>query len=459
MGVITRNSTHPKSAILAAILSLIIPGAGQVYEKKVYRGIALFFTVMSALAVVVWYGHAAWFIPVITLWLWVVWDAYSGLNGGAPIWICAILWLVMAYGIGWQVTEINFGSLFSNPERASSILSPMLNPDFLEEPSEKNTGWVEIEVPCSAQPPKQGTSTGSIKVSTDVACGLIGSPVKITITGMWPDMDGVVYWQIPQSTYAKRYNIKADSNGNAELAITVPPESLTASPDPTISQIHRLYVVQTKLLGGIEISKNGTYVIQGIFETLALAFLATTIGALLALPFGFLGAHNLMKGNVVTLAIYYIVRTIMNVVRSIESLIMAIIFVVIVGLGPFPGMLAITVHTIAALGKLYSEVIEGIDTGPIEAIRATGANWLQVIRYAVIPQIVPALTSLTIYRWDINVRSSTIIGFVGGGGIGFFLYQWILLADYRAVSTSFIAIAIVVVILDFFSARLRERLV
>jgi len=121
-------------------------------------------------------------------------------------------------------------------------------------------------------------------------------------------------------------------------------------------------------------------------------------------------------------------------------------------------LLAITIHTIAALGKLYSEVIEGIDTGPIEAIKATGADWTQVVRYAVIPQIVPTFTALTIYRWDINVRSSTIIGFVGGGGIGFFLWQWILLGDYRSLSSAFIAIAVVVIVLDFFSARLRERI-
>ncbi|WP_322805505.1 ABC transporter permease subunit, partial [Thermanaerothrix sp.] len=159
------------------------------------------------------------------------------------------------------------------------------------------------------------------------------------------------------------------------------------------------------------------------------------------------------------MGIYVVVRTILNVVRSIESLILAIIFVIIVGLGPFPGMLALALHTTAALGKLYSEVIEAIDPGPIEAIRATGANPLQVIRYAVIPQIIPPFTALTIYRWDINVRSSTIIGFVGGGGIGFFLYQWILIGDFRAVSASFIAIAAVVMVLDFFSAKLRERLV
>lgn len=211
--------------------------------------------------------------------------------------------------------------------------------------------------------------------------------------------------------------------------------------------------------GGIGLSENGQYIIRGITETLALALLATTLGALLALPISFLAARNLMSANAFTRGVYFAVRGVLNLTRSIESLLMAIIFVVIVGLGPFPGMLAITVHTAAALGKLFSEVIEGIDPGQIEAVRATGANWLQTIRYAVIPQVLPPFASLTIYRWDINVRSSTIIGFVGGGGIGFYLYQWILNQDFRAVSASFIAIALVVIAMDYFSAKVRARLI
>jgi phosphonate transport system permease protein len=149
----------------------------------------------------------------------------------------------------------------------------------------------------------------------------------------------------------------------------------------------------------------------------------------------------------------------LNVTRSIEALIVAIVFVIIVGLGPFAGLMALVVHSVAALAKLYSEVIEGIDPGPIEAMRATGANWLQVVRYGVIPQIVPPFTAFTIYRWDINVRMSTIVGFVGGGGIGFYLVQWIQINQMGAVSAAIIAIAVVVVTLDYFSARLRERLV
>ncbi|MCW1971106.1 MAG: phosphonate ABC transporter, permease protein PhnE [Anaerolineae bacterium] len=206
------------------------------------------------------------------------------------------------------------------------------------------------------------------------------------------------------------------------------------------------------------LSFNGGYILEGIQQTLGMALLATTFGAILAVPFGFLAARNLMSANIATRAIYTITRAVLNIARSIESLILAIVFVKVVGLGTFAGFIALTIHTIAALGKLFSEIIEAIDPGPIEAIRSTGATWLQTVRYAVIPQIVPQFTALTIYRWDINVRTSTIIGLVGGGGIGFFLNQWIRNGDYRAVSASFIAIALIVVVMDFLSARIRAKL-
>ena len=130
---------------------------------------------------------------------------------------------------------------------------------------------------------------------------------------------------------------------------------------------------------------------------------------------------------------------------------------VVVGLGPFAGTLALTIHSIAALAKLYSEAIESIDPGPIEAIHGTGANWVQTVVFAVVPQIVPPFVSFTIYRWDINVRMSTIIGLVGGGGIGFLLVQWIRLLDYRAAGIAVWFIAVTVAILDYVSAEIRER--
>jgi phosphonate ABC transporter permease subunit PhnE len=159
------------------------------------------------------------------------------------------------------------------------------------------------------------------------------------------------------------------------------------------------------------------------------------------------------------LATYYVSRSLFNGIRSVEPLVMAIVFVVWVGIGPFAGSLALALHTVAALAKLYSEQVESILTGPVEAVTATGATRLQNVVYAVVPQIVPPYIAFTLYRWDINVRMSTIIGFAGGGGIGFLLQQNINLLQYRAASVQMLAIAVVVSTLDFVSARIRERIV
>jgi phosphonate transport system permease protein len=138
---------------------------------------------------------------------------------------------------------------------------------------------------------------------------------------------------------------------------------------------------------------------------------------------------------------------------------LGIVFVVWVGLGPFAGVMALMLHSIAALGKLFSEQVEGIAEGPVEAITATGANRLQTIAYAVIPQVVPPFVAFSFYRWDINVRLSTIIGFVGGGGIGFVLSQNIQQLRYQQASVMMIAIAIVVSALDYVSSHIRRRII
>jgi len=165
------------------------------------------------------------------------------------------------------------------------------------------------------------------------------------------------------------------------------------------------------------------------------------------------------QGVSVGMIVYYMARTLFNTLRSIEPLVMVIVFVVWVGFGPFAGSLALSLHTAASLAKLYSEQVESIATGPIEAVRATGATRMQTIIYGVVPQIVPPYLSFTMYRWDINVRMSTIIGFAGGGGIGFLLQQNINLLHYRDAAAQMLAIAIVVATMDWVSARLRERLV
>ena len=445
------------SDYLYGLLSLILPGLGQLLRRDYKRGIAVFFAVATAFFTVLWYDHTVWFCVIALLWAWNIWDAVA-MPKGAPISVAILLWLFMAYGIGWKVTSLDFKALFSNPARAESIISPMLRPDFIAKKTESIKGYVDIQINCSDSPPSGIRTENGITMTVSPTCARVTEPIIVTGTGFWPNSSITFRWVTPIGSIVNSKVLETDDQGSITYLLNVPPESLSAAPDPKMPLLHQVQFVQSRDIGGWEISKNGKFILQGLYETLALALLATFIGAILALPMGFLAARNLMSTNLFTKVIYFIARAILNIFRSVEALIMAIIFVVIVGLGPFPGMLAITVHTIAALGKLYSEVIEGIDPGPIEAIKATGANWLEVVRYAVIPQIVPAFTALTIYRWDINVRSSTIIGFVGGGGIGFFLYQWIMITDYSAVGAAFIAIAVVVVILDFFSAKLRESL-
>ncbi|MBZ0299401.1 MAG: ABC transporter permease subunit [Anaerolineae bacterium] len=196
-------------------------------------------------------------------------------------------------------------------------------------------------------------------------------------------------------------------------------------------------------LAGINIS---AYMLQIMIAGAVLGGLAGTLAGMKAtFPIG----EILYSGT----------RTILNALRSIEPLIMGLVFVIWVGIGPFAGVLALTLHSIASLGKLYSEQIENIDDGPIEALTSTGANRLQTIVYAVVPQIIPPYIAFTMYRWDINVRMSTIIGFVGGGGIGFLLQQQINLLRYRDAGVAVLAIAIVVSVLDYASASFRERII
>ena len=158
------------------------------------------------------------------------------------------------------------------------------------------------------------------------------------------------------------------------------------------------------------------------------------------------------------LTIYTATRSTLNALRSIEPIMMGFVFVIWVGLGPFAGIMALMLHSVADLGKLFSEQVEDIDDGPREAIRATGANDVQSVVYAVIPQITPHYIAYIFYRWDINVRLSTIIGFVGGGGIGFVLQQFLNQLRYPQASVMIVAIAIVVAALDFVSSSVRTRI-
>jgi phosphonate transport system permease protein len=194
-----------------------------------------------------------------------------------------------------------------------------------------------------------------------------------------------------------------------------------------------------------------------LLVTIFMAFMATFFGVVVAVPLSFLAARNLTQGWIGR-TIYFLVRATMSIIRSIEPIIWAILFIVWVTVGAFPGVLALFVHSVADLTKLYSERLESIDPGPVEAIRATGAPRLQVILYGIVPQIVNPYLSFTLYRWDINVRMATVIGLVGGGGIGQRLIEFTSLWRWSEASTLMLLIMLVVWLMDYASSRLRARL-
>ncbi|MBI5839867.1 MAG: phosphonate ABC transporter, permease protein PhnE [Chloroflexi bacterium] len=449
----------------SAIASALIPGLGQILLGQRYRGVGILLGFLVMLGTVVWYKDPVWYLSPVLIWLWNIWDAV-GLAGGRArsLLLPVLVGLAAAYGIGWQVVEIDFRN--ADLDRAAAIVRPMAHPDFIQPRRERKQMWVQVQVPCSSEPPTARREEEG-KVATVIPdCGVVGETLIVSVNGMWPNTETEVTWRttigdlkLVGEGESQMLVVTTDDAGSLTTTIRVPSTALVAAPDPSLPQFHRVYFDQYRPIGGVELSYIGNEVLKGALDTVAMALLATGLAMLFAIPLSFLAAHNLMGGNPITYVIYVAVRTLLNILRSIEAIIVAIVFVVIVGLGPFAGMLALALHSVAALGKLYSEVIEGIDPGPIEAIRATGANWVQTVRYAVIPQIVPPFTAFTIYRWDINVRSATIIGFVGGGGLGFLLVELIRVNNMRGVSAVFIAIAVVVIVLDYFSAKLRERLV
>lgn len=197
--------------------------------------------------------------------------------------------------------------------------------------------------------------------------------------------------------------------------------------------------------------------VLNIIETIFMAFMATFLAIPFAFVLSFMSAKNVMK-HPAAFALYMFLRTLMNVMRSIEALVWAIIFSVWVGIGPFAGMLALMIHSVASLTKQYSEMVETVYEGPIEGVQSCGASKLQTIWFAIVPQVVLPYISFTVYRWDINVRMATIIGLVGGGGIGTMLIKYQGQAMWPEVGTIIVVIAAVVWIMDQASAYIREAL-
>lgn len=204
------------------------------------------------------------------------------------------------------------------------------------------------------------------------------------------------------------------------------------------------------------------YWYYGFFKWLGLLF-DTLLIALMALIFGSLGGFLLcfpasrnLAGNV---AVYFVFRRLAELARTVPEIVYALIFVVAFGIGPFAGFLALTIHTAGAMGKLYAEANENIDERQLDGVRASGGNWFEVIRFAVLPQVLPNFTTYTLWRLELNIRSAAIVGFVGAGGIGQELYHAISFNYYEDVSAIVLMVVATIMVIDLICERLRHRLI
>ena len=189
-------------------------------------------------------------------------------------------------------------------------------------------------------------------------------------------------------------------------------------------------------------------------ETVQIAVWGTLIAILLSIPLALLGAKNTTPHPVV----FHATRMFLNALRAINELVFALIFVSAVGLGPFAGVLAIALHATGMLAKFCAEEVEGVDRGPIEAMQATGAGRMQVILFGIVPQVIPAFVSYSIYRFDVSIRAATILGLVGAGGLGFSLIKTMKLFKYHETATCILVIFVIVFISDWVCARVRSRI-
>lgn len=192
-----------------------------------------------------------------------------------------------------------------------------------------------------------------------------------------------------------------------------------------------------------------------LLDTIIIAFLGTLLGTIGAFFICFPASRNLVKSS----WLYFLSRRIMEIARSVPELVYAMIFVFAFGLGPFPGVLAIAIHSCGALGKLFSEVNENLNEDDIEGVMATGANWFQTIRYAVVPQVMPNFVSYALLRFEINVRAASVIGFVGAGGIGQELMFVIRQFVYQDISAIVLMIICTVAIIDVICEKLRHKII
>ena len=397
------------------LLSLVAPGAGQFALGKRERGMVILLISALLAFLVQWTlvnlkigliplggWNTSWlWLPFLLFWAWNALDARAAAVGQSRNLLPAVLFAaVILYVIAWNVTNVKLERIVTRFSDAQLVMRDLTNPEL-------------------------ATTT-------------LNGEEKVCSWGCLSD-----YWGARLSGREPANPVKVSEN-LLDIFGRVAPQPAPA------------WMVQMGLARPDQTVN--AFVAGKMVETIAIGLLATLFSTVLAIPLSFLAAHNIMARLPGGSAIYYGMRAILNVVRSVDTVVWGLIVIVWVGLGSFAGVIALTIHSLAALGKLYSEEIEHIDPGPVEALTATGANLLQTIRYGVIPQIIPPFLAYTLLRWDINMRSATVVGFVAGGGIGFFVVETIRMGGYQQYATALWAVAVVIILVDYISARWRENI-
>jgi phosphonate transport system permease protein len=214
-----------------------------------------------------------------------------------------------------------------------------------------------------------------------------------------------------------------------------------------------LYTLAKLMFSDMDFSQFGELVGE-MWESISIAWMGTLIAAVFAIPLSFLAAENLVPKPIAIL-----VRQVFNILRAVPEIILALAFIPVFGLTPMAGVVAIGVGSIGTLGKLFYELIEGIDRGPIEAADAVGATALQRLRWGVIPQVLPELTSLVMYRFEVNIRASSVLGLIGAGGIGDALAQSLRFKDWGTAGLALIIVVVGTIMVDTVSGMIRRRIV
>lgn len=395
--------------------SVIVPGLGQYLAGRRGRGILIFLTTAVLAFLINWsLGHqnvgkivvggltTSWlWLPLIIFWLWNILDA-GGVRrlGSIGVWPALLSVAAILYVIAWAFTDVQLERLVERYGAAQTVAVKLLNPDVL----------------------------------------------TISVGGE----DQICAWKCVAKYASDKWNDRTPEG------VVRPSENLL----DIVGRVKQIKAAEWQVRLGLAQAGSmvNTFVAGSLVETIAMGLMATIFSTILAIPVSFLAARNIMSRVPGGIAVYSVTRTVLNFVRAVDTIVWGLVVIVWVGLGSAAGVLALTIHGIAALGKLFSEEIEHIDPGPVEAVTATGANLTQQVGYAVVPQIIPSFLSYALLRWDINMRSATVIGFVAGGGIGFFVIETVRMGGYQQYATALWAVAVVIIIVDWVSEKWRSRI-